>query len=240
MMNEIDRLTNQARQAAGWGQAAAAVSVQEEAVALARSAGDEPEDLVLLSGILYNLAIYYQAAGRFEMSVFTLEEVVALDEQTDHEDLESDRMTLESARRLARMSAEERGQWAAARVQSRIEQLTKQAQEARHRDDYHAAIAAQEAAVTLDRRLGQEQQALVQLSVLLYNLAGYYQLAGDLDEAVQALEEVVALDEQNGHEDLQADLEALERARKYAALAPSERKKNDKAIRRLAERLARR
>ncbi len=68
-----------------------------------------------------------------------------------------------------------------------------------------------------------EREALVTLSVLLYNLAGCYQKAGRYDDAVTALEEVVALDERTGHPDLGSDREALEQARHLARLSPEER-----------------
>ncbi len=89
--------------------------------------------------------------------------------------------------------------------------------------DAAQAVAAQEEAVTLGRQAGEERQALVGLSVLLYNLAGYRQQAGRYDDAVTALEEVVALDERTGHPDLGSDRHALERARQLARLSPEER-----------------
>lgn len=61
------------------------------------------------------------------------------------------------------------------------------------------------------------------LSVLLYNLAGFYGGAGRQEDAVQALEEVVVLDERTGHPDLESDRQALEAARRLAALSPEER-----------------
>ena len=90
----------------------------------------------------------------------------------------------------------------------RIAQLQghlEQAKLATGQQDFTAAVAAQEQAVTLARTFGDERQALVQLSVLLYNLAGYCQQIGRFDDAVQALEEVVALDERTDHPDLESD-----------------------------------
>ena len=110
----LHRLTARARAAGAAGDAAGAVAAQERAVALARQAGDEQEPLVTLSVLLYSLAGYYQAAGRHDDAVAALEEVVALDERTGHPDLESDRETLEQARRLARLSPEERARLEAA------------------------------------------------------------------------------------------------------------------------------
>jgi tetratricopeptide (TPR) repeat protein len=97
--------------------------------------------------------------------------------------------------------------------------------------DAEGAVAAGEEAVALARGRADQAQAggeeehvaLVALSVLLYNLAGYYQQAGRHDDAVAALEEVVALDQRTGHPDLKSDREALEAARHLARLAPEER-----------------
>jgi hypothetical protein len=97
----VPRLLAQARQAAQAGAVAAAIQPQEEAVALLRQAGEERETLVTLSVLLFNLAGYYQTARRFSDAVTALEEVVALDERTGHEDLESDRAALAHARALA-------------------------------------------------------------------------------------------------------------------------------------------
>ncbi len=91
------------------------------------------------------------------------------------------------------------------------------------RGDFGAAVAAQEEAVALVRSGGEDREALVALSVLLYNLAGYYQDAGRYDDAVPALEEVVALDERTGHPDLESDRHALQEARRLAAMSPAER-----------------
>ncbi|HUW10312.1 MAG TPA: tetratricopeptide repeat protein, partial [Anaerolineae bacterium] len=110
----LSRLIARARAAGQAGDAAGAAAAQEEAVALARQAGEEREALVTLSVLLYNLAGYYQRAGRHDDAVAALEEVVALDERTGHSDLESDRETLERARQLARLSPDERARLEAA------------------------------------------------------------------------------------------------------------------------------
>ena len=86
--------------------------------------------------------------------------------------------------------------------------------------DYQAAVAAQEQAVALARQAGDDHDALVRLSILLYNLAGYYGRAGQHQAAVTALEEVVALDERTGHPDLASDRAALAAARQTAAGQP--------------------
>jgi len=106
----LRRLIAQASAAGQAGDAAGAVAAQEEAVALARQAGEGQESLVTLSVLLYNLASYYRDAGRYDDAVTALEEVVALDERTGHPDLASDRETLERARHLARLSPQERAQ----------------------------------------------------------------------------------------------------------------------------------
>jgi tetratricopeptide (TPR) repeat protein len=91
------------------------------------------------------------------------------------------------------------------------------ARSAAGRGDAAAAVASQEAAVGLMRARGDDREALVSLSVLLYNLAGYYGQAARHADAVRALEEVVALDERTGHPDLESDRQALEAARRRAA-----------------------
>jgi len=95
--------------------------------------------------------------------------------------------------------------------------------QARAAGDVQSAIGYQEQAVSLARERGQAREALVTLSVLLYNLAGYYQKAERHEDALKAMQEVVALDEQTGHEDLQSDRETLEDFRRIAAMSPEER-----------------
>jgi tetratricopeptide (TPR) repeat protein len=112
-----------------------------------------------------------------------------------------------------------------------VRQLSAQARSSAQAGRAEEAVAAQEQAVALARAQAAEQEAgsegqvdaLVALSVLLYNLAGYYQATERHDEAVAALQEVVALDERTGHPDLASDREALEEARALARLSPEER-----------------
>ena len=100
-----------------------------------------------------------------------------------------------------------------------VHEATAQARDAASRGDLSAAIEAQERAVAhLRSSATEDRDTLVRLSVILYNLAGYYSQAGRWDDAVAAFEEVVALDERTGHEDLASDREALERARHMASL----------------------
>jgi hypothetical protein len=116
-----------------------------------------------------------------------------------------------------------------------VRQLSAQARAAAQAGRAEEAVSAQEQAVVLARARagemeaggeagrGAHREALVTLSVLLYNLAMYYQGADRHDEAVAALEEVVALDERTGHPDLESDRQALEQARALAAMSPQER-----------------
>jgi hypothetical protein len=112
-----------------------------------------------------------------------------------------------------------------------VRQFTTQARAAAQAGRAGEAASAQERAVALARAQAEgmeaggeaHREALVRLSVLLYNLAGYDQGAGRHDEAVTALEEVVGLDERTGHPDLESDRQALERARLLARLSPEER-----------------
>ena len=87
------------------------------------------------------------------------------------------------------------------------------------RNDPTAAIPPAERAVQLARAAGESREALMELSVTLFNLGIYYQQADRHDEAVRALEEVVALDERTGHPDLKQDREALRSARMLAAMS---------------------
>jgi tetratricopeptide (TPR) repeat protein len=101
--------------------------------------------------------------------------------------------------------------------------VVSQARAAAARGDWPAAIESGEQVVELVRQAGDSREALTTLSVMLFNLSGYYAEAERFDDAVRALEEVVALDERTGHEDLAADRRALEQARMLAAMSPEER-----------------
>ncbi|MDX9993587.1 MAG: tetratricopeptide repeat protein, partial [Anaerolineales bacterium] len=108
--NALEQAIRQARAAAAQGNLQQAIEYQTKAAGLARAAGQERDNLVTLSVLLYNLAGYYSQADRHEEAIQALEEVVALDQQTGHPDLESDRQALEAARRMASLSPEERAQ----------------------------------------------------------------------------------------------------------------------------------
>ncbi len=148
--NPIAQAITQARTSAQRGDAEAAIKYQEQAVELAREAGLEREALVMLSVVLYNLAGYYSNVERHEDAVKVLEEVVAIDEQTGHQDLESDRQTLEVAKKMASLSPEER------------QQLVQQAQEEQNalneEDGFEAQLQAQLAQLPPEQRAQAEVQ----------------------------------------------------------------------------------
>ncbi len=119
--NPLAQAIAQARNAAQRGDVPSAIEFQEQAVKLARERTSPPtpllegerserDALVTLGVTLYNLAGFYGKADRFDAAVKAMEEVVAIDLQTGHEDLESDRQRLEAFRRMASMTPEERAQ----------------------------------------------------------------------------------------------------------------------------------
>ncbi|MGB1253635.1 MAG: tetratricopeptide repeat protein, partial [Candidatus Promineifilaceae bacterium] len=89
---------------------------------------------------------------------------------------------------------------------------------------FTAAVTHQQQAVAhaRTRATDRNRDALVTLSVLLYNLAGYHQKLNQHAEAVACLEEVVALDKETGHEDLAADQQALAAAQAQLAASTAE------------------
>lgn len=119
-------------------------------------------------------------------------------------------------------------------MEEKLQELNWLAQQAAQQGNIADALAAQERAVALAREetqaepAGVDPAALARLSVLLYNLADYYQQAGRHDDAVAALEEVVILDERTGHPDLEHDQLALEQARQLAAMTPEEQAEVDR------------
>jgi tetratricopeptide (TPR) repeat protein len=111
-----------------------------------------------------------------------------------------------------------------------VREATTQARTAAQRGDLAAAIEAQEQAVAhLRSTVADDRDTLVRLSMLLYNLAGYYSQAERWHDAVTALAEVVALDERTGHEDLASDRAALEQAQRMAAVTPEEHSRPEAA-----------
>jgi hypothetical protein len=99
------------------------------------------------------------------------------------------------------------------------------------------AIEMQETAVTQVRRLEEDPDTLVTLSILLHNLAGYYQDAERYAAAVTALEEVVAIDKRVDHPDLIQDQQALAQARRLAEMTPEELAQLEEQARQAAVRL---
>lgn len=83
--------------------------------------------------------------------------------------------------------------------------------------DVPTELAARQQGITAQRQVGESEEALVALSIMLYNLAGCHARQGDHAAAVPLLEEVVALDERTNHPDLESDRATLERARKLAS-----------------------
>ena len=140
----------QAREASQRGDVQSTIQYQEQAVKLARGAGEGREVLVSLSVVLYNLAGFYQKAERYDDAVEAMEEVVAIDEQTGHQDLEFDRKTLEAFRRIASLTPEER------------EQLRQQAEEEQEspdeEDSFETQLQAQLAQLPLEKRAEAEAQ----------------------------------------------------------------------------------
>jgi hypothetical protein len=100
-----------ARASAERGDFAGAVETQERVVAQVRMNGTDAETLVTLSTQLFNLADYYTGMDRYEDAIRVMEEVIVIDERLGLADLESDRQALESVRRVAAMSSEQRRQW---------------------------------------------------------------------------------------------------------------------------------
>jgi hypothetical protein len=69
------------------------------------------DELVTLSVQMFNLADYYTGSERFEEAIRLLEEVVAFDEKLGLPDAESDKQLLAQVRKLAGMTAAERGRF---------------------------------------------------------------------------------------------------------------------------------
>jgi tetratricopeptide (TPR) repeat protein len=87
-------------------------------------------------------------------------------------------------------------------------------------EDAEVEQVARRRAINVQRQAGDDRETLVQLSVMLYNLAMDHQKRRDFGAAVSLLEEVVALDQRTGHPDLESDRAALEAARRRAAGIP--------------------
>jgi tetratricopeptide (TPR) repeat protein len=81
-------------------------------------------------------------------------------------------------------------------------------------NDPTTELEALRRAVAAQREVGDDREKLVQLSVMLYNLAQCHIRQNDYAAAEPLLAEVVALDEQTGHPDLESDREALAMVRR--------------------------
>lgn len=124
------------------------------------------------------------------------------------------------ARRYTQLSEGARDELEAiAMAEVQIQDLVQLAEEASRQKAYASAVDAQEQAVILARTLGEAHEVLLQLSQMLYQLAGYYQAVGRCDDALFAMEEVVVLDQRTDHPDLASDQAVLEQIRQMSAAA---------------------
>ncbi|MCA9995983.1 MAG: tetratricopeptide repeat protein [Anaerolineales bacterium] len=219
----LGELVAAAQAAAAVGDYETAVIHQQEAIALVQQAGESDELWVAQSVLLFNLANLYEANGRFAQAIAALEQVVALDERTHNPDLEQDRAALVRMQRLAALSPAEREQVVLLELQATVAALGEEAQAAAQRGEGETAVSLQEEAVALAQALGNSVPALTQLGILLHNLAGYYQDAERYDDAVAAMEGVVALDEQIDAPELAEDQATLKQLRELAAMPPQAR-----------------
>ncbi|MCI0477308.1 MAG: tetratricopeptide repeat protein, partial [Anaerolineales bacterium] len=144
----------QARAAAERGDVASAIVAQEQAVALMRQQGESKDALVALSIMLYNLGGYYAGAERFGDAVRAMQQVVALDERTGHQDLESDRKVLQQFQQLSALSPEELARLKAQQQAAQPEQPQEQAEEP---DETDAQLEAQLAALPPEQRAQMEE-----------------------------------------------------------------------------------
>lgn len=103
-----------------------------------------------------------------------------------------------------------------------LKEMVLSARQAAQAGRLEKAITLQETAVSTLRQMEEDEDSLMTISVLLHNLAGYYQDAGRFNDAVTALEEVVAIDRRIDHPDLPHDQQALAQARQLAAMTSAE------------------
>ena len=195
-----------------WDQA---VKCLDEALILARAL--QAIDMVAFNTV--KLGQVAQARGDIETASARYHEGLAIFE----------RLRMPEARQVQEMLARLEGGPASAdagrplRAEDPQLQAVQQARAAHQRGELDSAIQHQEQAVSLARQTGPARDALVKLSIRLFNLAGYYAQADRHAEAVLALEEVVALDERTNHPDLESDRQTLQTAREIASLSPEER-----------------
>ena len=77
-----------------WGQGEQALDYYQQALPIRREVGDRAGEAVTR----FNLAMVYRGQGQLDRAVAELEQVVELDRQIGHPDLESDTATLEQVR----------------------------------------------------------------------------------------------------------------------------------------------
>lgn len=219
----LGKLVAAAQAATAAGAYEVAIARQEEAVALVQQAGESDELLGAQSVLLFNLANLYAANGRFSQAVATLEQVVALDERIHSPELEIDRAALAQMQKFAALPPAERKQVALAELQVMVTALSEKAHAAAQAGEGETAVSLQQEAIALAQQLGHSVPALTQLGILLHNLAGYYQDVGRYDEAVIAMETVVAIDEKIDAPELAEDRATLGQLQELAAMSPQAR-----------------
>jgi hypothetical protein len=104
----LAQYVERARAAIEKGEIFEAIQVQEEATSLAHQERQDNEMLSVLSVLFFNLADFYGQADHYDQAVLALEEVVFIDQIINHPDQETDRRALQSARKLAALTPEER------------------------------------------------------------------------------------------------------------------------------------
>jgi tetratricopeptide (TPR) repeat protein len=118
-----------------------------------------------------------------------------------------------------------------------LKEMVLSARQAAQAGRLEKAITLQETAVSSLRQMEESEDSLMTISILLHNLAGYYQDAGRFNDAVTALEEVVAIDKRIDHPDLPHDQQALAQARQLATMTSAELAELEEQAERAAVRL---
>jgi tetratricopeptide (TPR) repeat protein len=118
-----------------------------------------------------------------------------------------------------------------------LKEMVLSARQAAQAGRLEKAITLQETAVSSLRQMEESEDSLMTISILLHNLAGYYQDAGRFNDAVTALEEVVAIDKRIDHPDLPHDQQALAQARQLATMTSTELAELEEQAERAAVRL---
>jgi hypothetical protein len=100
-----------------------------------------------------------------------------------------------------------------------------QARQAAVQGDFVSAVELQQRVVAHLRLNAKTGDDIVMLGVQLFNLADYFTGMEQFENAILAMEEVVALEEKIGHPDIDSDRLMLDQVRKLAAMSPNERKR---------------